>query len=164
MTKLAVQFVENKIGKLGKKCDIIIDINGTKNSRVVIECKDSSSYSSNKITEEIEACIKNRDTAFGIFLFKEFTQIPTPLQPIKITNKYIVTSFENNSLYLAFRVTRLFAEKGKEIKEIKLPIDKIQKELEELKNKPKVFQAIHQKIVQIENSSSFIRRKIELVQ
>ncbi len=156
-----VEYVADKMGKIGKQGDIIIDVDGDTSRRIVIECKDSTNYSSKKVTDEIESAIRNRDAKFGIFLFNRSDQIPTELQPLKITNKFIVTSFENNGLYIAFRVARLFVEKEKEVKEIKIPIDKIQKELEELKRKMMVVQAIHTKLTQIDNASSYIRENID---
>lgn len=155
-----VEYVADKIGNIGKQGDIIIDVNGDASRRIVIECKDSTNYSSKKVNDEIESAIKNRDAKFGIFLFNRTDQVPTELQPLKITNKYIVTSFENNGLYIAFRVARLFVEKEKEIREIKIPIDKIQKELEELKEKMELVNDINKKLTQIDNASSYIRENI----
>src|SRR3989344_5521101 len=78
-------------GKRNKIGDITIDINGDENRRIIIECKDSSSYSYKKTIDEINDAIENRNAKFGIFLFKSQDQVPSAIAPVKITNNYIVT-------------------------------------------------------------------------
>src|SRR3989344_2746879 len=94
-----IHFVGENLGKTNKIGDIAVDINGDDGKRVIIECKDSSAYSHKKTLDEINDAIENRSAKFGIFLFKTQSQIPTALAPMKITNNYIVTSFENYGLY-----------------------------------------------------------------
>jgi len=106
-----INFVGENLGKTNKIGDIAVDINGDENKRVIIECKDSGSYSHKKTLDEINDAIENRNAKFGIFLFKSQSQIPSALEPMKITNNYIVTSFDNYGLYFAFRVARLFVER-----------------------------------------------------
>jgi len=156
-----VTFVGEVLGKTGKIGDINIDIDGDDKKRITIECKDSSAYSYKNTVDEINDAIKNRDAKFGIFLFKSQSQIPSVLQPIKITNNYIITSFEDFGLYFAFRVARLFVEKSTEDNQKTIPVDKIQKEIEELKVKLLAFSNIHMKLSQIDSASAYIRENTE---
>ncbi len=154
-------FVGENLGKTNKIGDITIDINGNENKRIIIECKDSSAYSHKKTIDEISDAIENRSAKFGIFLFKSQSQIPSALTPMKITNSYIVTSFENYGLYFAFRVARLFVEKNSEANQKTIPIEEIQKKVEELKIKLLDFKNIQTKLTQIDNASDYIKENIE---
>lgn len=158
-----VIFVGENLGKTNKIGDIAVDIDGDENKRVIIECKDSSSYSHKKTIDEINDAIKNRNAKFGIFLFKSQSQIPSALEPMKITNDYIITSFDNYGLYFAFRVARLFVERGTKDKQKTIPIDEIQKEVEGLKIKLLDFKNIHTKLTQIDNASDYIKENIERI-
>lgn len=148
------------LGKKNKIGDIVIDINGDENKRVVIECKDSSAYSYKKTIDEINDAIENRGAKFGIFLFKSQSQIPSALTPVKITNNYIVTSFDQG-IYFAIRVARLFVERSTEARKKEIPIDEIQKEVEKLMTKLMDFKNIHTKLTQIDNASDYIRRNTD---
>ncbi len=147
-------------GRTNKIGDLIVDINGDENKRIVIECKDSFSYSHKKTIDEINDAIENRSAKFGIFLFKSQSQIPSALKPMKITNNYIVTSFDDYGLYFSLRVARLFIEKNNESKQ-EIPIDKIQKVVEGLQIKLSDFKNIQTKLTQIDNASSYIRENID---
>jgi len=147
-------------GKRNKIGDIVVDINGDENKRIVIECKDSSAYSYKKTIDEINDAIENRNAKFGIFLFKSQSQIPSALTPVKITNNYIVASFDQG-IYFAIRVARLFVEKSMESRQKEIPIDEIQKEIEKLIVKLSDFKNIHTKLTQIDNASDYIRRNID---
>ncbi|MBU0761193.1 MAG: hypothetical protein KJ600_03580 [Nanoarchaeota archaeon] len=147
-------------GKRNKIGDIIIDINGDENKRIVIECKDSSAYSYKKTIDEIHDAIENRNAKFGIFLFKSQSQIPSALTPVKITNNYIVTSFDQG-IYFAIRVARLFVERSMESRQKEIPIDEIQKEVEKIMIKLSDFKSIHTKLTQIDNASDYIRKNID---
>jgi len=155
-----IAFVGENLGKTNKMGDITIDIDGDENKRIIIECKDNCSYSHKKTLDEINDAITNRSAKFGIFLFKSQSQIPSALEPMKITNNYIVTSFENFGLYFAARVARLFVERGTEVKQT-IPIDKIQKEIENLKGKLMTFSNIQIKLTQITNASDYIRENTD---
>ena len=156
-----ITFVGEDVGKRNKIGDVTVDIDGNENKRVVIECKDSMAYSHKKTLDEINDAIENRNAKFGIFLFKSQSQIPSALAPMKITNNYIVTSFENYGLYFAYRVARLFVERSTEAKQKTIPIDKIQKEMEGLNSKLLAFSNIQTKLTQIDNASSYIRENID---
>jgi len=156
-----VAFVGGNLGKTNKIGDITIDVNGNENKRIIIECKDSCAYSYKKTIDEISDAIENRNAKFGIFLFKSQSQIPSALTPMKITNNYIVTSFDNYGLYFAIRVARLFVEKNTESKQKTIPIDEIQKILESLQNRLLDFKNIQIKLTQIDNASSYIRENID---
>ncbi|MBS3089976.1 hypothetical protein J4461_03825 [Candidatus Pacearchaeota archaeon] len=156
-----IALVGDKLGKTNKIGDITIDINGDENKRIIIECKDSSAYSHKKTIDEINDGIENRSAKFGIFLFKSQSQIPSALAPMKITNNYIVTSFDNYGLYFASRVARLFVERSTEGKKSAIPIGEIQKEVEALSAKLLTFSNIQTKITQINNASSYIQENID---
>lgn len=148
------------LGKKNKIGDIVIDINGDENKRIVIECKDSSAYSYKKTMDEINDAIENRNAKFGVFLFKSQSQIPSALTPVKITNNYIVTSFDQG-IYFAIRVARLFVERSMEARQKEIPIDEIQKEVEKIMVKLSDFKNIHTKLTQIDNASDYIRKNID---
>jgi hypothetical protein len=148
------------LGKKNKIGDIVIDINGDENKRIVIECKDSSAYSYKKTIDEINDAIENRNAKFGIFLFKSQSQIPSALTPVKITNNYIVTSFDQG-IYFAIRVARLFVERSMEARQKEIPVDEIQKEVEKVMIKLSDFKNIHTKLTQIDNASDYIRKNID---
>lgn len=156
-----INFVGENMGKTNKTGDITIDINGDDNKRVIIECKDSIAYSHKKTLDEINDAIENRNAKFGIFLFKSQSQIPSALAPMKITNNYIVTSFDNYGLYFAFRVARLFVERSVEAKQKTIPIGEIQKEIDELRMKLLDFKNISTKLTQINNASDYIQENID---
>lgn len=147
-------------GKMNKIGDITIDINGDENKRIVIECKDSSAYSYKKTVDEINDAIENRNAKFGIFLFKSQSQIPSALAPVKITNNYIVTSFDQG-IYFAIRVARLFVKRSMEDKQKEIPVDEIQKEVEKLMSRLSDFKNIYTKLTQIDNASEYIRKNID---
>jgi hypothetical protein len=153
--------VGENLGKINKVGDITIDIDGDNNKRIVVECKDSCTYSHKKTLDEISEAIKNRDSKFGIFLFKSQSQVPSALAPMKITNNYIVTSFENYGLYFALRVARLFVERSTEDKQKVIPIDEIQRKIEGLREKLLDFKNIQTKLTQIDNASEYIRENID---
>src|SRR3989344_5741024 len=156
-----ISYVGEHLGNNNKIGDIAVDIQGDENKRVIIECKDSSSYSHKKTIDEINDAIKNRNAKFGIFLFKSQDQIPTALAPLKITNNYIVTSFDNYGLYFAYRVARLFVEKNGNDKQKTIPINEIQEEVKALQTKLIDFKNIQAKLTQIDNASEYIRKNIE---
>jgi len=147
-------------GKKNKKGDIIIDINGDENKRIVIECKDSSAYTYKKTIDEMNDAMENRGAKFGIFLFKSLSQIPSALTPVKITNNYIVTSYDQG-IYFAIRVARLFVERSTEDRKKDIPIEEIQKEVDHLMAKLMDFKNIHTKLTQIDNASDYIRRNTD---
>src|SRR3989344_4258756 len=151
------QGAHNKIG------DVAVDIHGDENKRVIIECKDSSSYSHKKTIDEINDAIENRGAKFGIFLFKTKDQIPAALSPMKMTNSYIVTSFDNYGLYFGYRVARLFVEKGTEAKQKTIPVNEIQEEVQALQTKLMDFKNIQVKLTQIDNASEYIRQNIDRI-
>ncbi len=155
-----IAYCRENLGRTDKTGDIYIDIDGDENKRIIIECKDSSAYSYKKTLDEINDAITNRSAKFGIFLFKFQSQIPSALTPMKMTSNYIVTSFENFGLYFAYRVARLFVERRTESKQT-IPIDKIQKEIENLKEKLLSFSNIQTKLTQITNASDYIRENID---
>jgi len=149
------------LGKKNKIGDIIIDINGDENKRIVVECKDSSAYSYKKTIDEINDAIENRNAKFGIFLFKSLSQIPSSLRPVKITNNYIITSLDQQGIYFAIRVARLFVERSMEARQKEIPINEIQKEVEKMIVKLSDFKNIHLKLTQIDNASDYIRKNID---
>lgn len=150
------------LGKSNKIGDITIDINGDENKRIVIECKDSSAYSHKKTIDEINDAIENRSAKFGIFLFKSQSQIPSALTPVKITNNYIITSFDQG-IYFAIRVARLFVERSIEARQKEIPIAEIQKQVGDVFSKLEDFKNIHLKLTQIDNASEYIRKNVDRI-
>lgn len=87
-----ISVVGDQTGTGSKKGDILIELENKKN--IIIECKDSSSYSCKKTIEEINEAIQNRNASFGIFLFAKRDEMPRELCPIKISDKYIITYYD----------------------------------------------------------------------
>jgi len=138
-----------------------VDIDGEDNKKIIIECKDRSDYTHKKTLDEINDAIENRDAKFGIFLFRSQSQIPSALKPMKITDNYIVTSFDDYGLYFAVRVARLFVKKKMESKQKEIPINEIQNLIEDLMTKLLSFKNIQTKLTHIDNASDYIRRNID---
>ena len=153
--------VGDKLGKTNKIGDITVDVSGDVNKRIIIECKDSLAYTHKKTVDEINDGIENRSAKFGIFLFKSQSQIPSALAPMKITNNYIITSFDNYGLYFAFSVARLNVERSAESRQNAIPIGEIQKEIESLNAKLSTFSNIQTKVTQINNASAYIQENID---
>jgi len=161
--KDSIEHVGNKQGKTGKTGDIIIDIDGDLNKRVVIECKDSSSYTAKTTIQEIELAIKNRDAKFGIFLFNCFEQLPRELFPLKIGNNYIVCAYENDSLYFAYRLSRIVLEKKKLNEGMAIDIDRIQEEIERISQKLNSINDSHKDITSINNAGERIKKNLDIL-
>ena len=157
-----VQCVKNRIGRFDKKGDIIIDIDSNRKKRIVIECKNKSGYSAEEAVREITDAIENRDALFGIFLLKEDAQVPRNLRPMKITDEYIVTSNEGNGLYFSLRVARILVEKKLVKPEVEIPIEKIQNEIEKLRDQATIFAGLHKKLTLIDNASKYIRKNLQI--
>lgn len=158
-----IEYVGNKPGKHGKTGDIIIDIDGDGTKRIVIECKDSSSYNSRSTIQEIELAIKNRDAKYGIFLFNSFDQVPSELSPLKIGKNYIVCAYENDSLYFAYRLARVILEKRKFDEEISIDLDRIQEELDRISQKLSSINDFHRDVTSINNASERIKKNLDLL-
>lgn len=156
-----VEYVGDRLGKTSKIGDINIDVDSDDKKRITIECKNSATYSHKRTIDEINDAIKNRGAKFGVFLFKSQNQIPSALRPVKITKKYIVTSFDECGLYFAFRVARIFVTVKEHEKRI--PIREIQKEVEDMKSKLFMFKSFESKLTQIDNASSYIRTNLERI-
>ena len=122
-------------GISGKTGDYTIHLREDQESTIVVEAKNSDSYSVTKTEEEIEEAIQNRKAHFGIFVFSSKDQVPKKLRPIKISRNYIITSIEDNCLYFSYRVARMFVECQRSKSEDVIPISKIQDEITNLLEK-----------------------------
>jgi hypothetical protein len=154
-----ISLIGDKTGIVSKKGDILIELENKKS--IVVECKDSSSYSSKKTIEEINEAIENRKASFGIFLFAKREEIPRELCPIKITDKYLVTYYDEDNLYFAYRIARLFALKTIEGSEDKVNFEKISAELSTMEDTFKNVSAIQTKVSSIINSGEYIRENLK---
>jgi hypothetical protein len=151
-------------GRRGKKGDFLIRVNGDEKKSIVIECKDSSAYTHRKVTNEMEAAMDNRKANFGIFLFKAPDQVPRPMRPVRITKNTITTCFDENGLYYAYRVARMFLEAESVAKREGIPIDSVQEQLAAINEKCAIIDGMYRKITQIENAADYIRNGLEEVQ
>lgn len=158
-----VEYVGNKQGKVGKTGDIIIDIDGDPAKRIVIECKDSNNYSSKSTIQEIELAIQNRDAKFGIFLFNTFDQVPKEISPLKIGKNYVICSFENDSLYFAYRLSRIILEKKRLTQDIAIDITKIQDEVGSISTKLTKINDFHKDITSINNAGERIKKNLDIL-
>jgi hypothetical protein len=154
-----VSLIGEKVGIKGKKGDILVELENKKN--IVIECKDSSSYSSKKCIDEIKEAMHNREASFGLFIFAKRDEMPKPLCPIKITDKYIITYYDEDNLYFAYRLARLFVLKQNEGSEDKVNFEKISSELNTLEENFKNIDSIQTKVSSIINSGEYIRGNVK---
>ncbi len=153
--------VGGKSGTESKKGDIMIELENKKN--IIVECKDSSSYSSKKTIDEINDSIENRKSSFGIFLFAKRDEMPRELCPIKITDKYIITYYDEDNLYFAYRIARLFVLRKREDSEDKVNFEKISSELNTIEDNFKNIDAIQTKVTTIINSGEYVKENLKLV-
>jgi len=156
-----ISLVGDKSGIGSKKGDILIELENKKS--IIVECKDSSSYSSKKTIDEINDAIQNREASFGIFLFAKRDEMPRELCPIKITDKYIVTYYDEDNLYFSYRIARLFVLRKREDTEDKVNFEKISSELNTIEDNFKNIDAIQTKVSTIINSGEYIRENLKLL-
>lgn len=147
-------------GRSGKSGDFIVSINSDDSRKIVIEAKDSSGYSKNEVEQILEKSIKNRNAKVCIFLFKSEDQIPSAFKPLKITKNRIITSYENNGLYFAYRIARLFIENELEKSEVEIPIDKIEAEIQDIQEQCKIIDTMLKKATEISNASDYIYKNL----
>lgn len=156
-----INLVGDKSGCESKKGDILIELENKKS--IVIECKDSSGYSAKKTIDEINEAIENRKSSFGIFLFAKREEMPRELCPIKITDKYIIISYDEDNLYFAYRLARLFVLRSRENSEDKVNFEKISSELNTIEDKFKNIDSIQTKVSTIINSGEYVKENLKLV-
>ncbi len=156
-----ISVVGDKSGIESKKGDILIELENKKS--IIIECKDSSSYSSKKTIDEINDAIQNRNASFGIFIFAKRDEMPKELCPIKITDKYLITYHDEDNLYLSYRIARLFVLRKREDSEDKINFETISSELNTIEDNFKNINAIQTKVSTIINSGEFIRENLKLL-
>lgn len=152
----------NKISGKGKVGDICIDLNCNSKNRVVIECKDSNSYkgSVKKTTGEILSAIKNRNGSFGVMIFANPEQIPPALRPIKITDKYIVTSFSDQNIYFTYRLFRLLLLRESNNQNDEIDFEKLSSEFVIVEDKIKTIEGMQSKATNIINSGNYIHQNL----
>ena len=153
--------IGEKSGIVGKKGDVLIELENKKN--VVIECKDSSSYTAKKCIEEIKGAMHNRKAEYGIFIFKNRNSMPKEICPIKITDKYLITYYDEDNLYFAYRIARLFVLRAEECSEDKVNFEKISSELNSLEENFKNIDTIRKKVTTIINSGEYIQNNMKIL-
>ncbi len=156
-----ISLIGDKMGIGSKKGDILIELENKKN--IVVECKDSSSYTSKKTIAEINDAMDNRKASFGIFLFAKREEMPRELCPIKITDKYIVTYYDEDNLYFAYRIARLFSLKSIDNSDDNVNFDKISSELGTMEDTFKNVSAIQTKVSSIINSGEYIKENLKVL-
>ena len=156
-----IELTGEKSGVGSKKGDVLIELEN--NKKIIIECKDSMNYSTKKTIDEINEAIKNRNASFGIFLFAKRDLMPRELCPIKITDKYIVTYYDEDNLYFAYRIARLFALRKATYSEEKVNFEKISSELNTMEDNFKNIDSMQVKATTIINSGEYIRKNLNLL-
>ena len=156
-----ISLTGDKFGTESKKGDIFIELENKKG--IIVECKDSSAYSSKKTIDEINDAMQNRKASFGIFLFAKRDEMPRELCPIKITDKYIITYFDEDNLYFAYRIARLFVLRSTVDSEDKVNFEKISSELNTLEDNFRNIDTIQTKVTTIINSGEYVRENLKLL-
>lgn len=155
-----VNLVGDKSGVESKKGDILVELENKKS--VIVECKDSAAYTSKKTIDEINEAIQNRKASFGIFIFAKRDEMPKELCPIKITDRYLITYFEEDNLYLSYRIARLFVLKERDNLE-EINFEKISSELNVIEENFRNMDTIQTKVSTIINSGEYIRENLKLL-
>ena len=156
-----IEMTGEKTGTKDKKGDISIELENKK--KIIVECKDSSSYSAKKTITEINDAIDNRKASFGIFVFAKREEMPKEICPIKITDKYIVTYYDEDNLYFAYRIARLLLlRKGGEVGG-EINFEKISAELNSIEDNFKELDYMQTKASSIINSGEYIRSHLKAV-
>ena len=89
--------------------------------------------------------------------------MPRELCPIKITDKYLVTYYDEDNLYFSYRIARLFVLRHREDTEDKVNFEKISSELNAMEDNFKNIDAIQTKVSTIINSGEYIRENLKLL-
>jgi len=147
-------------GVTNKKGDIIVDIDGDKNKRIVVECKDSQGYSAKKVRNEINESIKNRRANFGIFLFKTSEIMPNEFAPIKITENFIVTNMNQVNLHVCYRLAKLILIRNNCANDESVDFDKINKEISIIEEQIKNINNMQLKVTNIINSGNYLEKNL----
>ena len=156
-----INMTGDKLGTENKKGDISIELENKKS--IIIECKDSSSYSSKKTIDEINDAIQNRKASFGIFIFAKRDEMPRELCPIKISDKYLITYYDEDNLYFAYRIARLFVLRESKGSEDKVNFEKISSELNTIEDNFKNIDAMQTKVTTIINSGEYVRGNLKIL-
>ncbi len=156
-----IELIGEKSGIGGKKGDVLIELENK--SKIIIECKDSSNYSTKKAIDEINEAMQNRNAVFGIFLFAKKDLMPRELCPIKITDKYLITYYDEDNLYFAYRIARLFALRKSIDSEDKVNFEKISSELSTIEDNFKNIDSMQIKATTIINSGEYIKKNLNLL-
>jgi hypothetical protein len=156
-----VELTGAQSGVGSKKGDVLIELENKK--KIIIECKDSSSYSTKKTIDEINKSMQNRNASFGIFLFAKRDEMPREICPIKITDKYIVTYYDEDNLYFAYRIARLFSLRDSASSEEQIDFEKISSELNTMEDNFKNIDSMQIKATTIINSGEYIRKNLSLL-
>jgi hypothetical protein len=156
-----VELTGNESGVTVKKGDVVIELENKK--KITIECKDSSGYSSKKCLEEIKGAIINRKASYGIFIFASRDEMPKELCPIKITDKYLITYYDEDKLYFAYRLARLFALKEDESSSEEINFEEISSELNTLEENFRNIDMMQVKATSIINSGEYIKTNLKTV-
>ncbi|MFZ3384775.1 MAG: hypothetical protein WA144_12695 [Candidatus Methanoperedens sp.] len=156
-----IEDVSTSLGRSGKAGDFLISVDGNKKDRIAIECKDGCQYTCKKINQEISKIISNRNAKFTIFLFKKQNQIPKEMQPVRIAQNSMIVSYENNGLYFAYRIARMFIENEVDKQNQSIPIDKIQIEIQTIQDQSRSFNTMMKKTTEIKNASIYINDELE---
>lgn len=152
----------------GKVGDLIVDVDGDMNKRIVIECKDKKKQSKMGTHKEIVKALHNRNAKFGIFLFENSELMPREfrnLGNIKITDSYIVTSYDKENLYLSYRLAKIFLRRknaGEDISEqVIIEIKKIEENLKLVKDIQQKAKNITTAVGSITENSKIVYDSIE---
>jgi hypothetical protein len=156
-----VTLTGNELGIEGKKGDVLVELENKKN--IIVECKDSSSYTAKKCIEEINGAIRNRKSDYGIFIFARRDEMPKELCPIKITDKYLVTYYDEDTLYFAYRLARLFVLREEDNSEDKVNFEKISSELNTLEENFRNIDGVQKRVSSIINSGEYIRDNMKVL-
>lgn len=160
-----VEDTTTKTGTRGKKGDQAVYINGDASKIIVVESKDDDSYAGSKpkLLRDLDEAMKNRNGKFGLFVFKNESQLPRDFRPVKIMKDRIILSAENYNLYFAYRLARQAVlakeQAGKQV----IPVKDIQTILEMIITHTKLLDQCCAEASKINNSAEYIRTNAKRV-
>jgi len=149
-------------GATGKKGDLYVDFDSDSSRRCVLECKNSFAYKDNpkKIIDETYDSIKNRNAKFAVFLFAKDNQMPDSYKPFKITDSYMIASYESCPLSYLYQLARAYTKKQSSQD---YSAEVISKEVEVIQDCLKAIATIKKKASEISNSGDYIKKNIDVL-
>jgi len=107
--------------------------------------------------------MKNRNAKFGLFIFKNESQLPREFRPVKIMKDRIILSAENYNVYFAYRLARQAVLAKEQTGVDVIPVKSIQAILEMIITETKFLDQCCAEATKISNSADYIQENTKMV-